>query len=141
MPELLNAADCVIVPLRKLEIFLGALPTKMFEAMACAKPVILGIEGEAEQLLRDADAGICVPPEDEVALHKAILQLMKDQDGARRMGGRGREYIVRFFNSDERARQLSEVLERLRYLKSGYVPALGQKSSADAVRRPDVSQE
>src|SRR5438132_7050285 len=123
MPELLNAADCVIVPLRKLEIFLGALPTKMFEAMACAKPVILGIEGEAEQLLRDADAGICVPPEDEVALHKAILQLMKDQDGARRMGGRGREYIVRFFNSDERARQLSEVLERLRYLKSGYVPA------------------
>src|SRR6185369_5562045 len=80
MPELINASDSVLVPLRDLEIFRGALPTKMFEAMACAKPVILAIRGEAEVLIRDANAGLCVRPESASEFRDAVLSLAKDPE-------------------------------------------------------------
>ena len=114
MPELLSLADCVTVPLRKLQLFRGALPTKMFEAMACAKPVLLGIEGEAEVLLREADAGVCVPPENPAALRDAILRLKADESGRQRMGQSGRAYVTRHFSPEARVRQLSEWLEAAR---------------------------
>jgi glycosyltransferase involved in cell wall biosynthesis len=111
IPELLSLAGCIVVPLRKLELFRGALPTKMFEAMACAKPVILGIEGEAEALLREAQAGCCVAPENSGALGDAILRLMADEKGRQRMGQNGRDYVTRHFSPQARVKQLSELLE------------------------------
>lgn len=111
MPELLSLADCVAVPLRKLQLFRGALPTKMFEAMACAKPVILGIEGEAEALLTEAGAGCCVAPENPGALRDAILRLKADENGRGRMGQNGREYVMRHFSPQARVKQLGELLE------------------------------
>ena len=54
MPLLLNAADCIVVSLSDLEIFRGALPTKLLEAMACAKPVVLAVAGEAAEVLAEA---------------------------------------------------------------------------------------
>lgn len=111
MPELLNAADSVLVPLRKLELFRGALPSKMFEAMACAKPVILGVNGEAQDVLKEAGAGVCVSPESPAAIRSAVLQLRSDPDRARAMGRFGRQYVVQHFNRDRRALFLSELLE------------------------------
>lgn len=58
----------------------------MFEAMACAKPVILGVEGEAQTLLREAEAGYCVLPENPAEVRDAILQLMADPVSGQRMG-------------------------------------------------------
>jgi len=90
MPELLNSSDVVLVPLRNLEIFRGALPTKMFEAMACGKPVILGLARGAEQLIRHAAAGHCIAPENATAMHDAVLGVMRETEASRRMAERGR---------------------------------------------------
>lgn len=111
MPEVLNTADCVLVPLRNLEIFQGALPTKMFEAMACAKPVVLGVPGEAAELIRESGAGCCIAPEHPQAICDAVLHLRSNVEIARRMGRRGRDYVVRQFAREKRAQQLSEVLQ------------------------------
>lgn len=113
VPELLNAADCVLVPLRNLEIFRGALPTKMFEAMACGKPLVLSVAGEAAELVEAAGAGICVAPEDSVAIQQAILALNKDRSGARRMGDNGRAFVLQHFSRDARALELNQALETL----------------------------
>ncbi len=64
MPAFLSAADVALVPLRRLELFEGALPSKMFDAWACGCPVILSIDGEARRVLEQADAGLFVEPED-----------------------------------------------------------------------------
>lgn len=113
VPELLNAADCVLVPLRDLEIFRGALPTKMFEAMACSRPLVLGIAGEAANLVQAAGSGLCVAPDNSVGIHYAILALNKDRAGARRMGYNGRAYVLQHFGREARARELNQVLEAL----------------------------
>jgi glycosyltransferase involved in cell wall biosynthesis len=110
MPELLNSADCVLIPLRDLEIFRGALPTKLFEAMACAKPVVMGIAGEAEVVVKAAEAGLCISPEKPEAIRDAILTLMTDREEARRLGANGREYVMRNFDRNARALDLQEAL-------------------------------
>lgn len=110
MPELLNAADCVLVPLRDLEIFRGALPTKMFEGMACAKPIVLGIRGEAEKLISSAQAGVCIVPEDAEAIRSAVLSLAAEPQRAKEMGYNGRQLAVSHFSRDVRARELAGYL-------------------------------
>ena len=49
--EYLFIADCGIIPLRKLSLFWGALPSKLFDYMACGLPILLGIEGEAKDVI------------------------------------------------------------------------------------------
>jgi glycosyltransferase involved in cell wall biosynthesis len=111
MPELINAADCILVPLRALDIFRGALPTKMFEAMACAKPIVLGIEGEAAELVAAANAGDCVPPESAPALLASVQKLNTDARYAAQLGENGRSYVVQHFSRRARALQLNDALE------------------------------
>ena len=55
------------------------LPSKMLEAMATAKPVILGVEGHAATLLKDAGAGLCIQPENDAALVEAVEALAADR--------------------------------------------------------------
>jgi glycosyltransferase involved in cell wall biosynthesis len=111
MPELLNSADCVLVPLRDLDVFRGALPTKLFEAMACSKPIILAVRGEAEELVREADAGYCVAPEHPKAIRDALISLMDDRQHASKLGANGRRYVLDGFSRETRAHQLSTLLE------------------------------
>jgi glycosyltransferase involved in cell wall biosynthesis len=118
MPELINSADCVVVPLRDLEIFRGALPTKMFEAMACGRAVILAIAGEAEVLMREADAGCCVPPESATGIRDTVKHLADNPELTRRMGDNGRNYVLRHFSREARARELSDALYEFLHLPS-----------------------
>ena len=57
MPAYLSAADAALVPLRKVELFEGVLPSKLFDAWACARPVVLSVAGEARRLLEEAEGG------------------------------------------------------------------------------------
>src|SRR5918992_1761960 len=57
-------ADVALVLLRDSPLFSHVIPSKMFEAMGTARPIILGVRGESEAILKAADAGIAIPPED-----------------------------------------------------------------------------
>jgi len=80
--------------LRDLPLFEGARPSKVFPYMASGLPVVYAGAGELPRLLRRADAGIAVPPEDPDALADAFADLAADPDRAARMGRHGREYAV-----------------------------------------------
>ena len=71
----------------------GALPSKMFDAWACGCPVLLSIDGEARQVLEQADAGVFVEPEDAEQMAQAILQLKGDPDRLRQFGKNGRRFV------------------------------------------------
>ncbi len=108
MPLLLAGADVCLVPLRKVPLFEGALPSKMYEIMACARPMLLGVEGEARRLVeQEAGAALSVEPENANALVSAILYLHGHPDLANLMGQRGRVFVEERFNRD----QLTSALE------------------------------
>ena len=75
MPGIIASMDVALIPLKKLDLFKGALPSKMFEALASELPIVLSVEGEAEDLIKKANAGICVEPENYIEIKEAILKL------------------------------------------------------------------
>ncbi len=113
IPGYLAAADVCLVPLRRSEVFKTAIPSKMFEAMAAAKPVILGVEGEAKEILEDARAGLAVPPEDADALVAAILRLKQDPALAHELGSNGRRAALEKYSRHRQAGGYIELLHRL----------------------------
>ena len=113
LPQLLTAANCILVSLKDLWVFYGVLPTKLLEAMACARPVLLAVGGEAAQLLDTAKAGVSVKPGDAKDIHDGILRLANDRNAGRRMGLNGREYMQLHFSREVRAKQLCAYMDRL----------------------------
>jgi colanic acid biosynthesis glycosyl transferase WcaI len=113
IPGYLAAADVCLVPLRRSEVFKTAIPCKMFEAMAAAKPVVLGVEGEAKEILTAARAGIVVPPEDPRALSTAILRLWSHPRLCCELGENGRDAVLRKHSRASQARAYLELLAEL----------------------------
>ncbi len=113
IPALLEASDACLVPLRRSHVFQTAIPSKMFEAMAAGKPVILGVEGEAKEMLLNAKAGITVPPEDPAALAEAILRLRLDQGLSRELGANGRRAVREKYSRRQLAASYLELLAGL----------------------------
>ena len=110
VPELLAAADVCLVTLRDVPLFATFIPSKMFEYLAAAKPVIGAVTGESAQILREAGA-VVVPPEDSEALARAISELAADPERRLAMGRQGRTYVERFFDRTELAKEYRKILE------------------------------
>jgi glycosyltransferase involved in cell wall biosynthesis len=110
VPALLAAADICLVPLRDVPLFATFIPSKMFEYLAAAKPVIGSVTGEPAQILREAGA-VVVPPEDSDAIAAAIASLAGDPDRRAAMGRSGRSYVEKFFDRAGLARQYRKLLE------------------------------
>ena len=103
-------ADAALVLLRDRPVFRHVLPSKMFEAMASARPIVLGVLGESAGVLESAGAGIVVPPEDPVALAAALLSLAASPKRAAELGTSGRRYVEAQFDREKLAAAMLEEL-------------------------------
>src|SRR5579864_3284118 len=110
MPSLLNLAYASVIPLKRLDLFKAALPSKMFESMAAGKPLVAALWGEGAELVRTAGCGLVIDPEDAGAMQRAVETLVADPKLARSMGERGREYVVRYHDRRQVAATLHDVL-------------------------------
>lgn len=113
VPDYLAAADVCLAPLRASEVFHTAIPCKMFEAMAAAKPVILGVQGEAAEIVKEADAGLCVPPENAEALAAAVLHLAEHPETARQLGSNGQHAVMSRWSRRDQALAYLNLLQGL----------------------------
>jgi glycosyltransferase involved in cell wall biosynthesis len=113
MASYFSAADAALVPLRKLDLFQGALPSKMFEAWACECPVVLSVSGEAQAVLAQARAGIYAEPEDSAGIAAAILDLKNTPKIRREFGRNGRGFVVEYYTREKAAQQLEQLLSGL----------------------------
>jgi glycosyltransferase involved in cell wall biosynthesis len=94
--EYIALCDAIVVPLRKSALFEGALPSKIFEAAAMERPIILSAEGIAADLVRKYDAGLVVVPEDAAVLADAVLALRRDPALAARLGEGGKALAANY---------------------------------------------
>ena len=81
-------------------------------AYTFGKPVVATRTGGLPEVVEHGETGFLVPPGDEHALADAIINLLRDGDLRRRLGGKGREKLLRESSPEVVARQTMDVYRR-----------------------------
>jgi glycosyltransferase involved in cell wall biosynthesis len=111
IPAYVSAADVCLVMLKKTELFKTVIPTKLLEYMACERPVVVAVDGQARQIAEESRGGVFVEPENCADLVKALLSLASNPEQRRQMGANGRIYLVKNFSRKKTAEEYIHVLE------------------------------
>lgn len=94
MPELMAAADSLLVHLRRSELSRYVIPTKTLAYLAAGRPILMAMEGAAADLVVEAGAGITIPPEQPEALATAMQAFSELTESERdAYARRGRMYL------------------------------------------------
>ena len=116
IPALLAATDLAVVMLRDTPLFETVLPSKLFEIMGCARPLLLAVGGEAKKLVDEARCGWVVPPEDVEAMVAGIEAARTHRFEAKARGRAGRAFVEAHFDrkvlADRYLDELVQVVER-----------------------------
>lgn len=114
MPDVIAACSCYVTPLRKNDLFLGAIPSKIFEPLYYGKPVLLGVDGEAKSLfVEEGKCALHFEPENVNALTQAIQTLLSDTELYRTLGENGHRYVSTKFDRRKLAAQFWDKLQTL----------------------------
>jgi glycosyltransferase involved in cell wall biosynthesis len=106
IPALLAAADGAVISLGMS--IPGAVPSKIYEAMASELPILLVADGEAARRVTAAECGLVVAPGDAAGLADAACRLAGDPELRTRLGSAGR----RAAETEYDRRRIAERLDR-----------------------------
>jgi glycosyltransferase involved in cell wall biosynthesis len=96
-------ADLNLVTLKDSPVFRKVLPSKIFEIMAMARPILSAVDGECRQIIEGADSGVYVEPENISQMAEMIESLSGRTDYLQRLGENGRRCVEEFFDRDKLA--------------------------------------
>jgi colanic acid biosynthesis glycosyl transferase WcaI len=124
IPAYICASDACLVLLKKSDVFKTVVPTKMLEFMSCACPVILGVDGQAREIVEKAQAGIFIEPGNAADLARAVITLLSNSPLRESLGRNGRRYVVQNYSRQQTAHAYVELLknvveERVRHCAAG----------------------
>lgn len=108
--DYIAASDVCTAVLQNLELFKAVYPNKVFDYMAAARPVIIGIDGVARKLIEDAGAGIYVEPENAQEFVAAVLKLKGDRQYCKKCGENGLNFVRQHFDRVHLAEKYLDIL-------------------------------
>ena len=73
--DFISLSNYALVNLKRSNEFKNVIPSKIFENIAMYKPILLGVEGEAKNLIETYNVGVCYIPEDEKSFLKALIDV------------------------------------------------------------------
>ncbi len=91
----------------------GAVPSKIYEAMASSLPILFAGEGEGARRVLKAGAGLTVPYGDIRALEEAVRRLASNPDLRRELGSAGGRAAEQLYSRKEIAKRLHQLLQRV----------------------------
>jgi colanic acid biosynthesis glycosyl transferase WcaI len=111
LPEVLATADISLVSLQK-GVGLASLPSKTFSILASGRPILASVDEGSDtwKLLQRSEAGICIPPEDPMALSDAIKDLKKNPSKCESLGKKGRQFALENHSPQAAAGEFEKLL-------------------------------
>ena len=111
---LLKSADVLLVHLKNDPLFAITVPSKTQAYLAMGRPLLMAVSGDAGDLVKQAQAGISIEPENAQAMTEALIQLsLMSREDLAAMGQRGMKFYfdqlslkvgtLKFINLFERA--------------------------------------
>lgn len=113
IPDFCRASDICTAVLKKVDTFKTVYPNKVFDYMSCAKPILIGIDGVARELVEESQSGYYVDPENPGDFKEKILELMNNPDLREELGLNGYSYVKEFFSRDSLAKKYELELNKL----------------------------
>ena len=113
MPAILASSGACLIHLRGCELFGTVIPSKIFETMAMGRPIIMGVQGEARDLVEAAGAGLVMQPDSAESLVDCVDQLIEDPELRGRLQTRGRDFVRENYNRDELAAEMLATLQQV----------------------------
>jgi len=99
MPQIFAISDVLLVHLRNDPLFRITIPSKTMAYMACGRPLLMAVEGDAAELVRTTGAGVTCGSENAKDLAEAVRRLRAMSCAEReRMGRAGREAFLASFS-------------------------------------------
>ena len=112
MPAILASSDVCLVHLRGCELFGTVIPSKIFETMAMQRPMIMGVRGQAREIVAAAGAGLEMQPDSAVELADCVTRLADDRSLLEQLGASARAFVELNYNRDDLAARMLEIAER-----------------------------
>lgn len=111
VPEVYSMGNVALITCKK-GVGKTAMPSKLWSIMACDTPVIAAFDTDSElaDILREADAGVCIEPEDPAALKSAIEKAYADRVAG--ADGHAREYVMRHASKEACVKQYVDCFEQ-----------------------------
>jgi glycosyltransferase involved in cell wall biosynthesis len=107
-----NACDLCLVPLAPLAVFQETVPSKLFEIMACERPLLASLEGEGRAIVEASGGGLVRRPGDPAGIADGIRVLRASSEAERaRMGAAGRAYVQEHYSRAALADRYLEILQ------------------------------
>ena len=110
VPLYINASDVCVAPKRPMQT--GLSPLKLYEYMACAKPVI-ATRAKGLDILETIDAGLLVDPEKANEFADAVVRLLQNPEIRKQMGKGGRAYVVENYAWPLVAKRIAQVCKEV----------------------------
>jgi colanic acid biosynthesis glycosyl transferase WcaI len=117
----LASADACLVHLRGTELFGTVIPSKVFEMLAMQTPIVMGVRGEAQEIVCAARGGVAMTPDDPHSLIAALAKIAAHPDRYRH----GRSYVERYYNRNILAQRMLDVILAV---------GRGQRPAADSAK-------
>lgn len=112
LPAYWSLIDVAIIPLRRTKLFKTVIPSKIFECMGMGIPIILGVEGEAAEIIHDTGVGITIEPENHLQLADHLKLLSSKPELLREMSAAGVESAP-LYDRTVLARSMLSILKKL----------------------------
>ena len=114
IPLYINASDVCVAPFTKTRNEkIGLSPLKLYEYMACGKPVVASNIKGVGDLLEHEQTGIAVPPDKPDELATAIIKLLQNESIRKQIGTNGRKCIVKNHSWTSVAEKVADVCQIL----------------------------
>jgi glycosyltransferase involved in cell wall biosynthesis len=110
IPVFLNISDICLLPKRRLAS--GYSPIKVYEYLACAKPVVASRVAGLEFIEREG-AGLLTEPEDAMSLANGLVDLLRDSEKRQAMGDKGLRIVQERFHWNQKAAEIYEIIREL----------------------------
>jgi len=112
--EYINMSRLGLILHQPIPRYIHAVSIKLFEYMACGKPVVASNFPEIAKVVKEADCGILVDPTDVDEIVDAILYLLEHPEEAKRIGKNGRRAVEEKYSWDKMEEKLLELYGRLK---------------------------
>lgn len=111
---LLDAADALLVHLSRDPLFTVTIPSKTQAYMAIGKPILMAVDGDAADLIRQCNGGLIAKSENSTDIAEAAETLMKmSSDERLAMGQSAREYYKQHLSLNSGTKRFAEIFRRL----------------------------